>query len=372
MRRRAPPRTTYATSIPNEFPRRLRGHVRSPRRLVVDLAATAPSWALPSWGEAAIQSAAPAEWDVRVVRDLTVSDGDGAGGIGAEALSATADAEIYFGHGLSPTLFAAAPRLRWVHTAAAGVASLLFPAMRASDVKLTNSAGVMGDTIAEHVLGGVIYLLRSFEIAVRNQDRHLWDKLGFGAKDTTIRELNECRALIVGTGGLGCAIGWRFSALGMRCVGVRRRPELGTPPGFDRIIGPDGLDAELPTADVVVLATPLTSDTDTVLTGARMDCLPPGAIVVNVARGALLDETALTHRLERGSLRGAVLDVFREEPLPPNSPLWGLRQVLLTPHVAAISPRRFWERELELFLDNWARYRRGEPLRNLVDKDAGY
>ncbi len=103
-----------------------------------------------------------------------------------------------------------------------------------------------------------------------------------------------------------------------------------------------------------------------------MDCLPPGAIVVNVARGALLDETALTHRLVRGSLRGAVLDVFREEPLPPSSPLWGLRQVLLTPHVAAISPRRFWERELELFLDNWARYRRGEPLRNLVDKDAGY
>jgi phosphoglycerate dehydrogenase-like enzyme len=346
--------------------------VRSPHRLVVDLAATAPSWALPSWGEAAILSAAPTDWDVRFIRDLTVSDGDGTGGVSAETLSAAADAEVYFGHGLSPMLLAAAPRLRWIQTAAAGVASLLFPAMRASDVKLTNSAGVMGDTIAEHVLGGVIYLLRSFDIAVRNQDRRHWDKLGFGSKDTTIRELNECRALIVGTGGLGAAIAWRFSVLGVRCVGVRRRPELGAPPGFDRVIGPRGLDAELPTADIVVLATPLTSGTDTILTGARMDCLPPGAIVVNVARGALLDETALTHRLERGSLRGAVLDVFREEPLPPSSPLWGLRQVLLTPHVAAISPRRFWERELELFLDNWVRYRRGEPLRNVVDKDAGY
>jgi phosphoglycerate dehydrogenase-like enzyme len=285
--------------------------VKSPRRLVVDLAATAPSWALPTWGEAAILSAAPADWAVHFVRDLTVSDGDGTRRVSAEALSAAADAEVYFGHGLSPTLFAAAPRLRWVQTAAAGVASLLFPAMLASDVKLTNSAGVMGDTIAEHVLGGVIYLLRSFDIAIRNQDRRQWDKMGFGAKETTIRELNECRALIIGTGGLG-------------------------------------------------------------LTGGRMDCLPPGAIVVNVARGALVDETALTHRLERGTLRGAVLDVFKEEPLPPTSPLWGLRQVLLTPHVAAISPRRFWERELDLFLDNWARYRRGEPLRNLVDKDAGY
>jgi len=194
----------------------------------------------------------------------------------------------------------------------------------------------------------------------------------FGAKETTIRELNECRALIVGTGGIGGAIGWRFSFLGVRCVGVRSRPELGAPPGFDRVIGPDGLDAELPTAVIVVLATPLTSGTARILTGARMDCLPPGAIVVSVARGALLDETALTDRLECGSLRGAVLDVFREEPLPPTSRLWGLRQVLLTPHVAAISPRRFWERELELFLDNCARYRRGEPLWNLVDKDAGY
>jgi phosphoglycerate dehydrogenase-like enzyme len=292
--------------------------------------------------------------------------------VSAEVLAAAAEAEVYFGYGLSAQLFAAARKLRWVHTAAAGVASLLFPAMRASDVVLTNSAGVMGDTIAEHVLGGVIYLLRSFDIAVRLQDQRHWDKIGFAGKDTTIRELNECRALIVGTGGIGAGVGWRFSALGVRCVGIRRRPELGAPRGFDRVVGPDGLDAELPNADIVVLTTPLTPNTGTLLTADRLDCLPRGAIVVNVARGALLDESALSDRLARGSLRGAVLDVFREEPLPPESPLWGFRQVLLTPHVAAISPRRFWERELDVFLDNWVRYRRGDPLRNVVDKDAGY
>lgn len=342
------------------------------KRLVVDLAATAPSWALPVWGEDAIRMAAPPDWGVHFVRELTVSDGDGGKTVNPEVVRAVADAEVYFAHGLSPQLFDAAKNLRWVQSAAAGVASLLFPAMKASDVLLTNSAGVMGDTIAEHVLGGVIYLLRSFDIAVRNQDRHLWDKLGFAAADTTIRELNECRALIIGTGGVGGAIAWRFSALGVRCVGVRRRPELGAPKGFERVVGPEGLEQALQDADIVILTTPLTPSTDTLLTAARLDCLPPGAIVVNVARGALLDESALVDRLERGSLRGAVLDVFREEPLPPNSPLWGLRQVLLTPHVAAISPRRFWERELELFLDNWVRYRRGETLRNLVDKDAGY
>ena len=103
-----------------------------------------------------------------------------------------------------------------------------------------------------------------------------------------------------------------------------------------------------------------------------MDILPPGAIVVNVARGALLDESALIQRLTSGRLRGAVLDVFREEPLPVSSPLWSLRNALITPHVAAVSPRLFWKRELALFLDNWERYRAGHPLRNQIDKQAGY
>ena len=138
------------------------------------------------------------------------------------------------------------------------------------------------------------------------------------------------------------------------------------------MVGPDRLDEELPAADVLVLAAPHTSGTGGLIDGRRLDCLPAQAIVVNVARGALLDEIALAERVASGALRGAVLDVFRKEPLAPDSPLWALRSVLLTPHVAAVSPTRFWDRELELFLDNWNRYVDGRPLRNLVDKEAGY
>jgi phosphoglycerate dehydrogenase-like enzyme len=108
------------------------------------------------------------------------------------------------------------------------------------------------------------------------------------------------------------------------------------------------------------------------LTAQRLDLLPRHAIVVNVARGALVDEEALADRLARGRLRGAVLDVFQEEPLATDSPLWQLRSTLVTPHVSPVSPGRFWERELDLFLENWRRYRSGEPLRNVVDKHAGY
>jgi phosphoglycerate dehydrogenase-like enzyme len=148
--------------------------------------------------------------------------------------------------------------------------------------------------------------------------------------------------------------------------------DLGPPPGFERVVGLDQLEAELPTHDVIVLAAPLTGDTSGLLTAERLDLLPPSAIVVNVARGALLDEQALADRLATGRLRGAALDVFKEEPVPATSPLWGLRQVLLSPHISPVSPGRFWPRQLDLFLDNWRRYSEGEPLRNIVDKRAGY
>jgi phosphoglycerate dehydrogenase-like enzyme len=340
--------------------------------LAVDLAAVSRNWSLPASGEAAIRQAAPAGWEVRFVRAPTSSDGDGPARPSAEALEAIREAEVYLGFGISRPLFTAGPRLRWVHSAAAGVGAALFPEMLASDVVLTNSAGVHAVPIAEYVAGGVLYLLRGFDIAVGQQRAARWDKRPFTADDSPVRELGECRALIVGAGGLGTEIARRLAAFGARCVGLRRRPTLGAPEGFGRVAGLDALDAELPHADILVLAAPLTPETRGIMTAARLGRLPSGAIVVNVARGALLDEGALAREVASGRLRGAVLDVFAEEPLPPGSELWGLRSILLTPHVSPVSPGRFWDRALALFLDNWRRYLEGAPLRNVVDKQAGY
>jgi phosphoglycerate dehydrogenase-like enzyme len=342
------------------------------RLLVADLNAVAPAWTLPSWAASRLREAAPNGWRAHVVEAPTVSDGDGSDRPSDEALAAVAGAEAYVGFGLPRAILRDAPALRWVHSAAAGVGSALHPELAERGIALTNSAGIHGPPMAEYVLGGVLHFLRGFDVAVRAQTRAGWDREPFVGAGHSARELGECRALVVGAGGIGSAVARALGAHGVRVTGVRRRPELGVPEGFERVVGPGALDAELPGADLLVLSAPLTAGTRALVNGERLDRLPDGAILVNVARGALVDEAALAERLAGGKLRGAVLDVFVAEPLPASSPLWGLERALVTPHVSAVSPRRFWERELALILDNWARHDSGAPLCNLVDARAGY
>ncbi len=338
----------------------------------MDLAATSRNWALTPEGEARIIAAAPDGWDVEVVRAPTSSDGDGPQGGSDEAARLIASAEVYFGFGITADLLAAAKRLRWVHSAAAGVGNVLKSGLGESEVLLTNSAGIHGPPIGEFIVAGILHFMRGLDVAIAQQRRGEWDKTFFVADESPVREISGARVLIVGTGGLGQEAATRLSGLGATCVGIRRRPELPMPAGFTEVFGLPELDAELSRADVLVLAAPLTSDTSELMTRTRLERLPAHAIVVNVARGAMIDEEALADLLEAGRLRGAVLDVFREEPLATTSRLWQLRSALVVPHVSPVSPGRFWPRQLDLFLDNWRRYVSGEPLRNLVDKKAGY
>jgi len=340
--------------------------------LVVDGNAVSRTWTLTKDAERRVRDEAPPDWDVYFVRAQTSSDGDGPRGSSDEVVNEIPKADVYLGFGIPRPLFLAAKRLRWVHSAAAGVGNALYPEMLSSDVALTNSAGVHAIPIAEYVVTGVLYFFRGLDIAIDQQRRAVWDKRLFVGEDSPLREIGGARILVIGTGGIGSEAAKRLSALGAKCVGVRRRTSLGAPNGFERVIGFEEIDTELPNADVVVLAAPLTEQTRGILNERRLGLLRTNAVLVNVARGALVEETALIARLRTGGIRGAALDVFQEEPLASDSPLWQLRSALVTPHVSPVSPGRFWARELDLFLDNWRRFVRGEPLRNLVDKRAGY
>jgi phosphoglycerate dehydrogenase-like enzyme len=340
--------------------------------LVVDGNAASRTWTLTRAAEQRVRDEALPGWEVYFVRAETSSDGDGPAGPSKEVIEAIPKADVYLGFGIPRPLFLAAKKLRWVHSAAAGVGNALYPEMISSDVILTNSAGVHAIPIAEYIVGGILYFFRGFDIALEQQLRIDWNKQPFVGEDSPLREMGGARILIIGAGGIGTEAAKRLSALGARCVGVRRRTALGAPGGFERIVSFPAVDAELPGADAVVLCAPLTDDTRGLLDARRLAALKRSAVVVNVARGALLDESALIDCLRSGGLRGVVLDVFQEEPLAAESPLWQLRSALVTPHVSGVSPGRFWERELDLFLENWRRFIRGEPLRNLVDKSAGY
>ncbi len=344
-----------------------------PRRLMlVDLRSTADAFTIPERVAQALQDATPHDWRLHIVETTTHSFGDGAQAPSPEALRVIPEAEVYVGFGMPQALFLSGPRLKWVQTGTAGVASLLFDEMQSRDVALTNAAGVYGPTIAEHTLAGVLHFLRAFDLAAELRREKQFDQNAFARPSAAVRELDECSVLVIGAGGIGSEIATRFAALGARVIGVRRRPGMGAPPGFSEIHGLSELDGLLPNADVVVLATPLTDETRQLLHADRLALLSPGTILVNVARGALVDEEALVQALSGGRLRGAVLDVFAQEPLASESPLWHLPNVLWTPHVSGVSPRRFWDRLQALILDNWERYRAGTPMRNLVDKRAGY
>ena len=340
--------------------------------LVVDGNAVSRTWTMTKEAEDRVLDGAPPGWDVYFVQAQTSSDGDGPRGSSDEVMHEIPKADVYLGFGIPRPLYLAAKRLRWVHSAAAGVGNALYPEMLASDVILTNSAGVHAIPIAEYIVAGVLYFFRGLDFAVEQQRRSEWSKQRFVGEQSPLREVGGACVLVIGTGGIGSEAARRLSALGARCVGVRRRTSLAVPHGFERIVSFDSIDQELSSADVVVLAAPLTEQTRGILDARRMDLLRPSAVIVNVARGALLDESALIEQLRSGRIRGAALDVFQEEPLASDSPLWQLRSALVTPHISPVSPGRFWARELDLFLDNWRPFVRGEPLRNLVDKHAGY
>jgi phosphoglycerate dehydrogenase-like enzyme len=266
-----------------------------------------------------------------------------------------------------PQILADAGSLRWYQQYGAGADWLMeHPEVAARGFLLTNASGVHSVPITEHIMAFLLCFARGFKASILGQSDKIWEE----NRGQSVFELEDKRAVVVGVGAIGGHFARIASAFGMEVVGVRRR--AGRPvEGTIRTVGVEKLDEELPGADFLVLTMPLTSETRHMIDARRIALLKPTSYFINIGRGATVDETALVAALQAKRIAGAGLDVFEDEPLPADSPLWGLENVIITPHYSGLTPR-YTERFADIFLDNLRRYLDGVPLRNLVDLGRGY
>ena len=258
-----------------------------------------------------------------------------------------------------------APRLRWLQGTSAGIGEFLTrTGLIRSDITFTTAAGVHGGALAEFTLLGLLHFFREVPRLTAMQKAHHWERY-------TNREMAGSRLLLVGLGGVGREVARRCAAMGIEVWGARRRADEAPPEGVTRLVPVGELRNHLPAVDALVLACPLTSETRGLIGAAEIAAMRPTAIIVNIARGAVIDEAALIAALAANRLGGAALDVFATEPLPADSPLWDMPNVLFCPHSASTVMAEN-ERIVALFLDNLRRYVEGRPMRNLFDKTRGY
>ena len=281
------------------------------------------------------------------------------------------DAEIAIAWSLRPEQFKAAEKLRWIHSPAAAVHQLMFPELVNSDVILTNAREVHGPVVAEHVIALLFALAKRLPQAARLQQQHLWGQEAMWRGRPRPREVAGATLGLVGLGSIGREVAKRASALGMRVAAVREHTEKGSPEAVEQVFAPSQLEQLLAPSDYVVLATPLTQATHGLMNSARLATMKPDSCLINVGRGPLVDEVALAQALRDKKIGGAALDVFDQEPLPAESPLWDLENLLITPHTAGLT-EKLWERHYALISDNLRRYLAQQPLLAVVDKQRGY
>jgi phosphoglycerate dehydrogenase-like enzyme len=330
-----------------------------------------PAWRIPEPLVEELQADGAGEWEVKAVRVPADAAGDGPASAPAEVLEAIRDAEVYFGYGITPELLDAAGELKWFHSGAAGVAGSLRAGAGEGGLVMTNSAGIYAEPLAEWAIGAMLHFARGFDIALQAAATGGWPYERMAGDSSPLRELAGSTVAIVGYGGIGRAIGMRAKALGMNVLAVRAHPEQTLLPEVDLTLAPEDLNAALVAAHYVILSLPETAATSQMIGSAELSTMRPDAVLLNLSRGGIVDEAALSGALGDGSLRGAALDVFRTEPLAPDSPLRAHGNVLITPHAGSISPR-FWDRQGALMRRNFEHWRAGRPLENQVDKERGY
>lgn len=298
--------------------------------------------------------------------ELNVVQLDGYDGLKTEIV----DADLMIAFSMRAEQFKAARRLKWIHSTAAAVHALLLPEVVASDVEVTNARNVHGPAVAEHAMGLVWTVGRQLHRVRDFQHKHVWAQELLWDEVPHPREMCGSTLLVVGFGAIGSSLAQKAHAAGMRVIAVREHPGRPSEPA-QQVFGFDELDEALPLADFVVVAAPVTEKTTGLFNEERLRKMKRGACLFNVGRGIQVDSAALVRVIREGHLAGAGLDVMEKEPLPPDSPLWDVPEILISPHVAGFDDL-LWERQYELYSENLRRYFAGEPLLGLVDKQKGY
>ncbi len=279
--------------------------------------------------------------------------------------------EVMFTLSLRPEQFALAHQLRWIHSPSAAVHQFLFPELVNSDVVLTNSREVHGPVVAEHVIALIFALAKKIPQSALLQQKRLWGQDAIVNEGPRLREIAEATLGLIGVGSIGARVAKMASAVGMRVIAVREHVEKGKPEGVDAVFAPSQLHELLGHSDYVVMAAPLLAATEKLINAERLSRMKPDAYLINVGRGAQVDEAALASALRNRQIAGAALDVFECEPLPADSPLWNAPNLLITPHTAGLT-EKLWYRHYELFSGNLHRYLARQPLQYVVDKHKGY
>jgi phosphoglycerate dehydrogenase-like enzyme len=260
-----------------------------------------------------------------------------------------------------------ASSVRWIHSLPTGVERMLFPALIDSKVPLTNARGAFSRSLAEFAILGILFHTKKVRRLIDNQRERKWDSFYVGfAKGRVLG--------IVGYGEIGHECALLAKGLGLKIHALRRNPgKSAADPLIDRAFGPAQLQEMLAGIDVLLCSAPLTPDTHHMISDAQFEAMKPTAIVLNVGRGPVIDEAALVRALQNKQIAGASLDVFEHEPLPDDSALWRMDNVLISPHCTDHTDHPDWlDLSRQVFPENFQRYRNGEPLENIVDKRAGY
>lgn len=281
----------------------------------------------------------------------------------AEAVEAIVDADAFYGR-LTPKILSAGKKLQWVQATSAGLDGYFFPELRESDVVLTNLRGIYSDVIADHVFAFILTLARGMKQYTLSQAEGTW------AKGANVIHLSGKILGVIGLGGIGLEVAKRGHAFGMHVQAVDPAPKA-RPDYVEKIYEPSELDRLLNDADFVVICVPHTGETEYMLGRGGLEKMKEGAVLVNIGRGKVVDLTALAELIQAGKLGGACLDVFETEPLPEGHPLWQMENVVITPHVAGISPE-VPERRKRVIVENVRRFVNDAPLLNVVDKVRGY